>query len=183
MYNVTTLPPRHHSSPPPLRDHDCSKKNEREDHLFTSTHTYIKIKFTVATVSKSIFAKEVSPGSLRIKARTRCGYETKWVLDKKFIFTGTSPNGTMKMSFCIVSAAARALYSSGQASPISHAILFIKFAIIHHCQTHIKEAGKKSQPLLASSPPQSLNHHWSPHCCSLPSWLQELLLLWAQVAL
>lgn len=147
MYNVITLPPLTSfflasTSRPQLQQ----EKGKRRFSFYINTHIHIKIKLIVATVSKSSFGKEVSPGSL-------------------------------------VSAAAWALHSWGQLSQISHAILLVEFAIIHHCQMHIKDSGKKRQPLLAFSPPLSLNHHWSPHCCSLPSWLQELPLLWAQLML
>lgn len=98
-------------------------------------------------VNKYFSAKKVSPGSFRIKVRRRLGYETKWVLVMKLIFHRSSPNGipsTTEMSYYVAPAAVQALHSSGKASPISERILLVKFAIIHHYQTCIKEAGKKS---------------------------------------
>lgn len=138
MYNVITLPPLTSfflasTSRPRLPQ----EKAKRRFSFYINIHTHIYIyKDQTYRRPKSLFAKEVSPGSLRIRARTRLEYETKRVQDKNLIFPGASPNCTTEMSFCFVSAAARALHSSGLVSPIAHAILLVKFAIIHHCKTH-----------------------------------------------
>lgn len=54
--------------PPTSQDHDCSKKQEREDSLFVDTHICIeRSNLILPIVNKFFSAKKGSSGSLRIK--------------------------------------------------------------------------------------------------------------------